>query len=124
MRWGLFWVGLFGLTGVGAGALGAHALKGSISEGSLEVFKTAVFYQLVHTLALWLSLSYLDRFAVVVWSARLFGVGIVLFSGSLYLLALTDWTWPGPITPLGGLAFMAGWLLLALFAWRVREGET
>jgi len=104
----------FALTAVMAGAFGAHGLRNLVSERSLEVFQTAVSYQMYHAIALVLA-ALLAGFGL---SRRLLGlaagfflVGILLFSGSLYTLVLTDIRWVGPITPIGGLCFMIGWAL-------------
>jgi uncharacterized membrane protein YgdD (TMEM256/DUF423 family) len=98
-----------------AGAFGAHGLRHLVSERGLEVFQTAVTYQMYHSIALvllaLLAGQGLPR-KLLVWSAGFFLAGILLFSGSLYLLVLTDIRWIGPITPLGGLCFMVGWALL------------
>ena len=97
---------------VALGAFGAHALKATLaSDGMTEVWNKAVLYHFVHALGL-LVLSALP--AVQRVTVILFVVGIVLFSGSLYLLALTNIKWLGAITPFGGLCFLAGWLWLAL----------
>jgi uncharacterized membrane protein YgdD (TMEM256/DUF423 family) len=101
---------------VAAGAFGAHGLKERISQHSLEIFETAVRYQMFHALAMILC-------AVIATSGArtagwLFQAGIVVFSGSLYLLALTETKWLGAITPVGGLAFLAGWAALAWSALR------
>jgi uncharacterized membrane protein YgdD (TMEM256/DUF423 family) len=107
-----------GFLGVAFGAFGAHALQGRLTSGMLGVFDTGVRYQLVHALAL---------VAVGILAARrptrlaaaagwCFASGIALFSGSLYLLALTDTTSFGLITPFGGLLLLAGWACLALTA--------
>lgn len=105
----------FALTAVMAGAFGAHGLRNLVSERSLEVFQTAVTYQMYHGIALvlvtLLSGLGLSR-RLLGFSAGFFLVGILLFSGSLYTLVLTDIHWVGPITPLGGLCFMIGWALL------------
>ncbi|HVU18049.1 MAG TPA: DUF423 domain-containing protein [Candidatus Didemnitutus sp.] len=112
--------GLVGLVGVTLGALGAHALRDTLAEhGSLDTWHTAVLYQLVHALAL-LALAG-GRFgtsrgsAAVAWA---WTAGVVFFSGSLYGLALGGPRWLGPVTPLGGLCFLAGWVLLIVVAWR------
>jgi uncharacterized membrane protein YgdD (TMEM256/DUF423 family) len=98
---------------VGFGAFGAHALKGTLqTNDSIEVWKTAVLYHFVHALAL-LVLAILPGVSRV--AAGLFIAGIVLFSGSLYLLALTNVKWLGAITPIGGLCFLAGWLCLVVW---------
>ena len=97
---------------VALGAFGAHALKATLTaHGMTEVWSKAVLYHFVHALGL-LVLSVLP--AVQRVTVILFVVGIVLFSGSLYLLALTNIKWLGGITPFGGLCFLAGWLWLAL----------
>ena len=100
----------FCFLGVGLGAFGAHALKGILEANqTTEAWKTAVLYHFIHALALLLlaALPVPSRAA-----ASLFVGGIVLFSGSLYLLALTNVKWLGAITPLGGLCFLVGWLWL------------
>ena len=109
---------------VGAGALGAHALKGSLTPVALAAFETAVRYQFFHALALLVIAGMLDspRHEAVKGAAWMLLIGIVFFSGSLYLLTLTAMRWPGPFTPLGGLFFVAGWLELAWGLWR--EGRS
>lgn len=103
------------LLAVMAGAFGAHGLRNLVSERGLEVFQTAVTYQIYHSIALvllaLLAGQGLPR-KLLGWSAGFFLAGILLFSGSLYLLVLTDIRWIGPITPLGGVCFMLGWALL------------
>ena len=104
--------------GVAAGAFGAHALRDRLSAAMLQTFQTGVTYQMYHALALIGVGILLGRFSVdgSVWltaSGWLFVVGTVLFSGSLYALALSGTTWLGAITPLGGLGFLVAWLLLA-----------
>ena len=98
--------------GVGFGAFGAHGLKGRISPEMLLVFETGARYQMYHAFAILLTALALARFDG--WLLRtagwLFTAGIVLFSGSLYALALTGVTVLGAITPIGGLAFLAGWV--------------
>lgn len=101
-----------GFLGVALGAFGAHGLREVLAAtGRAEEWKTAVFYHLMHAVLL-TALSLRSQVPKLVWS--LFAAGIVVFSGSLYLLALTNVRWLGAITPLGGLALLAGWLLLAL----------
>ena len=114
---------LSGLLAVAAGAFGAHALRDRLSADMLSVFQTGVSYQMYHALALLAVGSLLARFSTdgSVWltaSGWLFVAGSVLFSGSLYLLAVSGTTWLGAITPLGGLAFLLGWLALAIGIWR------
>lgn len=100
-----------------AGAFGAHGLRNLVSERSLEVFQTAVAYQMYHAIALVLVALFsgfgLSR-RLLTLAAGFFLAGILLFSGSLYTLVLTDMRWVGPITPLGGLCFMIGWALLLI----------
>lgn len=111
----------FGFTGVALGAFAAHGLKSRLSPEYLTIFQTGVTYQLVHTLALFgvalVAANLPGRLAA--WAGWLFCLGIVLFSGSLYGLTLTGITKLGIITPLGGLAFLLGWLCLGLAAWRL-----
>lgn len=112
---------LLGLAAVACGAFGAHALKKHYSPEDLEIWKTGALYHLVHAVLLvWLTHRIAARGAesrpgLLTAAAWAFTIGIVLFSGSLYALVLTQHQpWLGPITPLGGLSLMAGWLLLAL----------
>ncbi|WP_189572831.1 DUF423 domain-containing protein [Marinobacter zhanjiangensis] len=112
---------LIAMLAVMAGAFGAHGLRGMVSERALEVFQTAVTYQIYHAIALVL----VALLSATGLSRRLLGVaggfflaGIILFSGSLYLLVLTDIRWVGPITPLGGVCFMVGWAVLVAAALR------
>ncbi len=112
-------------TAVAAGAFGAHSLKISLQPEMLAVFETAVRYQMYHSFAL-LATGLASMFAEAVdltWIKRAgwcFALGIVLFSGSLYAMTLTGITVLGAITPLGGLAFIAGWLSLAWAVWKKR----
>ncbi|WP_210641802.1 MULTISPECIES: DUF423 domain-containing protein [unclassified Pseudomonas] len=111
----------FGFTGVALGAFAAHALKNRLSAEYLAIFHTGVTYQLVHTLAL-LGVALLATHIpgrIVTWAGVSFVVGILLFSGSLYLLTLTGISKLGIITPFGGVAFLIGWLCLGLAAWRL-----
>jgi uncharacterized membrane protein YgdD (TMEM256/DUF423 family) len=109
---------LAGFIGVGFGAFGAHALKGRLSAEMLGVFETGVRYQMYHAFAVLIVALAAARFDG--WMVRAAGwaftTGIVLFSGSLYALALTGVTALGAITPLGGLAFLVGWALLIAVA--------
>lgn len=101
-----------GFLAVALGAFGAHALKETLmANGTTEVWNKAVFYHFVHALVL-LLLATLPGTARMV--SALFGGGIVIFSGSLYFLALTNIRWFGAITPIGGLCFLAGWLWLII----------
>jgi uncharacterized membrane protein YgdD (TMEM256/DUF423 family) len=114
--------GLAGAIGVAAGAFGAHALKGRLSPEMLAVFEVGVRYHLIHALALlataWAYTRWESR--VVRAAGWLFLAGILIFSGSLYLLCLTGERWLGAVTPVGGTAFILGWLLLAWGAWAAR----
>lgn len=111
---------LLAALGVMLGAFGAHALKARVTPEMLEVWQTAVFYHLVHALAVLLVALLAVRLgASVGWIAMLFIAGILLFSGSLYALVLTGMRPLGMITPIGGVLFIAGWLWLAVTAWRV-----
>jgi uncharacterized membrane protein YgdD (TMEM256/DUF423 family) len=111
---------MLAMVGVAAGAFGAHALKSRLTPDMLAVFEVGVRYQLVHALALlavaWAITRWPGRAAL--YAGALFIAGIVLFSGSLYLLALTGERSLGAITPFGGVAFLAGWACLAWAAWR------
>jgi len=109
---------LLGGLGVALGAFGAHALKARLRPEKLETFETAVRYHLWHALALLGAAYAAARWPSSLSSAAgwLFAAGILLFSGSLYLLALSGKRWLGAITPMGGAAFIAGWLCLALAA--------
>jgi uncharacterized membrane protein YgdD (TMEM256/DUF423 family) len=107
-----------GFTGVTLGAFGAHGLKDRLSADMLAVFETAVRYHLVHAVALLASAALAARAQgrSVTMAGWFFTLGIVLFSGSLYTMALTGMTRLGMITPIGGLAFLVGWALLAIAA--------
>jgi uncharacterized membrane protein YgdD (TMEM256/DUF423 family) len=110
----------FGFLAVLAGAFGAHALRSRLSPDLLAVFETAARYQMYHALAL-LAVAWVASRSpapLTAWAGALFVVGTVLFSGSLYLLALTGARWLGAITPLGGVAFLAGWGCLVLAVWK------
>ncbi len=111
----LFWAAIAGFVGVAMGAFGAHGLKHMLSEHLLDVYKTAVSYQMWHALALGL-VSVLPPHKLLCWAGWLFVGGIVLFSGSLYLLAIFNIAWLGMITPFGGVAFLLAWGLLAFVA--------
>ena len=115
------WLGLgaaFALTGVAAGAFGAHSLRNILDAEALQVFETGVRYQLYHALALVALAALVPRLSggPGQWSGWLFVAGVLIFSGSLYLLALTGVRFLGAITPVGGLCFLAGWALLLYHA--------
>ncbi|MFQ5487126.1 MAG: DUF423 domain-containing protein [Gammaproteobacteria bacterium] len=103
------------------GAFGAHALRGVVAPERLTVYQTAVQYHFLHALGLLavaLMLEHLPRQRLLRWAGWTMIAGVVLFSGSLYLLSLSGIGWLGAVTPLGGLAFIAAWLLLAVAALR------
>ena len=110
---------LAGFLGVAAGAFGAHGLRSRLSPEMLAVFETAVRYQMYHVFALLVTAAVIGRagdarlLTIAGWS---FISGMVLFSGSLYALALTGASGLGAMTPLGGVAFLVGWACLAIFA--------
>jgi uncharacterized membrane protein YgdD (TMEM256/DUF423 family) len=113
VRSNLLAAGLLGFTGIVLGAFGAHALREQLAErGMTQVWQTAVLYHLLHALAL---------LALPAWTGvrRLWLAGVVLFSGSLYWLALGGPKILGPVTPLGGLTLLAGWALLAWKAFKL-----
>lgn len=117
---------LLGFIAVAAGAFGAHALRDSLSPRDLEIFETAVRYQLVHAVALlgvaaaWL--RWPEVSGLVALSGGFMTVGVAVFSGSLYLLVLTGTRWLGAVTPLGGVSLLVGWALLAWAAFRSGSG--
>jgi len=109
---------LCGFTGVALGAFGAHGLRSRLSPEMLAVFETGVRYHVYHALAVVATAAVAARLPgrAVPAAGWLFVLGILLFSGSLYLLALTGMTRLGAVTPIGGLAFLIGWALLAFAA--------
>jgi uncharacterized membrane protein YgdD (TMEM256/DUF423 family) len=100
------------------GAFAAHGLKSKLSETLLNTFQTGVQYQMYHSLALILLVILYRQMpqSLLFYSAGFMFAGIILFSGSLYMLALTQIKWFGPITPIGGVCFIVGWALLAAAA--------
>lgn len=108
----LFLAAIFGFTGVAMGAFGAHGLKAVLSEQAMEIYKTAVSYQMWHAPALGL-VALLPPQKLLRWAGYSLVAGILLFSGSLYLLAIFDLRWLGIVTPFGGVAFLLAWGLLA-----------
>ncbi|GEB30451.1 MULTISPECIES: DUF423 domain-containing protein [Brevibacillus] len=110
-----------GFLSVALGAFGAHALKEKLDEYSLGIFHTGVTYQTTHALALVLVallLKWYPDSSGLVWAGWCFAAGTVIFSGSLYTLAMTGIKVLGAITPIGGVLFLAGWALLAFHAWK------
>ncbi len=114
---GLGVAAIFGLLGVAAGAFGAHALRDQLGADALEIWKTGAHYQQVHAVIMAVAAfpagasSQARRLSVAA-----FGVGIVIFAGTLYGLAVGGPRWLGAVTPLGGLSLMVGWAALALHA--------
>lgn len=110
---------LSAMIGVGMGAFGAHGLKTIISPELLVVYQTGVSYQMYHALGL-IGIALIRLHAansrLLIWAGRLMFIGILLFSGSLYLLALLNLNWLGMITPIGGVCFLIAWLLITLYA--------
>ena len=105
--------GMLGLTAVMLGAFGAHGLRERLGT-LIEVYRTGVLYHLVHALAALAVALAADRLRRPRLIVGLFGAGVAIFSGTLYLLAITGLTWLGAITPIGGLLLMAGWAALIL----------
>ena len=121
LRGFLMLAAFFGFTGVALGAFAAHGLKNRLGAEYLAIFHTGVTYQLVHTLAL-LGVALLATQIpgrLTAWAGASFAIGILLFSGSLYLLTMTGVSKLGIVTPFGGLAFLVGWFCLGLAAWRL-----
>jgi len=118
------WGAVSGLLAVGLGAFAAHALEARLPAERLATFTTAADYQLAHALALLATawVGHVGRPVLARAAARAFLVGTILFSGSLYLLAVTGIRWLGAITPFGGVLFLAGWLLLAFACRRPGAG--
>jgi uncharacterized membrane protein YgdD (TMEM256/DUF423 family) len=127
-RWPRVLAALLGFLGVAAGAFGAHGLRGLVAPEQLQTWETAADYQLLHAVALlavsgWQQSTPSSRLQFwLLWACGLIAAGILLFSGSLYLLVLTNISAFGPITPIGGLALLAGWLIL-LACGLIRGGD-
>lgn len=124
--------GLLGATAVALGALGAHFLKsklstGLITETNLQTFDTAAKYQMYHAIMLFVIAFFVDSIKPLKAAAYCFITGILFFSGSLYLLAtagllgLENVRWAGPITPIGGLFFIAGWILISIAGFKLKN---
>jgi uncharacterized membrane protein YgdD (TMEM256/DUF423 family) len=123
-RWFITLAAFIGMLAVGLGAFGAHALKSRLDESALSVYQTAVQYQFYHSLALLgvgLFCLWQPQSRLLLASGIAFLAGILVFSGSLYLLSFTGIRWLGAITPIGGLALIAGWSLLLVTAWGLPE---
>ncbi|MEL4893934.1 DUF423 domain-containing protein [Crocosphaera sp. Alani8] len=108
---------------VAGGAFASHALKNKLSDRYLEIFETGTRYQMYHALGLVLIALLLTRVEMapvtMISAGYAFIIGVLIFSGSLYALSLTGIKWLGAITPIGGVAFIIGWLSLAIAAWRI-----
>jgi uncharacterized membrane protein YgdD (TMEM256/DUF423 family) len=124
---GMFWIRIGAVLmflGVALGAFGAHALRGRLAEDMLAVFETGIRYHFYHALGLfvvaWLSESHPSGW--VNGAGWCFLVGIVIFSGSLYILSMSGVRWWGAVTPIGGVAFLAGWLALTMATIRSAVG--
>lgn len=117
----LMYAAISGFLAVGFGAFGAHGIKPHIPADQYEVFQTGVLYHFIHTLVLLILALIIpkDNTSSIIWAKRLFFTGIILFSGSLYLLSTRELTdldgivYLGPVTPIGGICFLGGWILLA-----------
>lgn len=110
---------LTAMLSVALGAFGAHALKDKLSSDMMDTYQTGVQYHMLHAVGILLVALLIDKLPrprLALWAARLLLAGVVLFSGSLYALALSRVKALGAITPLGGVAFIAGWICLALAA--------
>jgi len=119
----IFTASILGALSVAIGAFGAHGMETTLqSNGRLETFETAVKYQFYHTIALLLlgilMLNMENHYFQ--WAYYSFLAGIVVFSGSLYTLSLTNITWLGAITPIGGVGFILGWVFLGLGVWNAK----
>ncbi len=127
-EWSRYWIGLgavFGLLSVAAGALGVHALRDVLDAGALNTFQTATRFQMYHALALVLTGLLFDRWRSRMLAAAgwLFTAGVVLFCGSLYILALTGTGVFGAVAPVGGASLIGGWVLLILSVFtRIKGG--
>ena len=110
----------FGLVSVALGAFAAHGLKAKLADYGKDIWATATEYQMYHALALILVAVLIKQgeHTLYSWAGFLFTIGILVFSGSLYVLALTQIKWLGAITPIGGTAMLAGWICLILAAVR------
>ena len=108
---------VLGAFGVGLGAFGAHALQDTLMRNQrLDTYQTAVLYHFIHTIALLLIGILLDKYFnnYLIWAGICMICGVVIFSGSLYVLSITNYAKLGMITPFGGLFFIAGWILLLI----------
>ena len=118
----LFLAAFFGFLSVALGALGAHSLKNILDEYGKSVYEKAVLYQMFHSMALFAVGVFQHLFKGISFSLAGFGflIGILLFSGSLYVLAISGVKWLGAITPIGGLSFLFGWAWLIFAISKIR----
>jgi uncharacterized membrane protein YgdD (TMEM256/DUF423 family) len=116
---------LLGATGVALGAFGTHTLRGQLPLAMLGVFETAVRYQMLHAPAILVAALAQSRRPAGWWrlSGWLWVGGIVIFSGSLYLMVATGWRWLGALTPLGGVLLIGGWCAAGYAGWLHLSGE-
>ncbi|MCA0332552.1 MAG: DUF423 domain-containing protein [Bacteroidetes bacterium] len=130
MRFSIITASILGITAVILGAFGAHGLKPVISAESLEAYRTGVSYQFYHTLAILACgiLYHISQNKAFLLASKFFLVGIILFSGSIYFLSTRQYTgieglgFLGPITPLGGLTFIAGWVIILISSLKLNKG--
>ncbi len=117
------YAGILGLLAVILGAFGAHALKNYAEVGMLKAWEKAVLYQFIHTLGLLILPTVAQKMesGIVKWIGVCWIIGVILFSGSIYLLVLTNLVWLGPVTPFGGLFFIAGWIFLIVGAFKSKK---
>lgn len=112
---------------VAIGAFGAHMLKEKIGADAIAVYETGVQYHMIHAIGLLiigLTAGHLGSSTKLKWAARLLFIGIIIFSGSLYVLSISGIKILGAITPIGGVAFIVGWLLLAIDVWQRGKGRS
>ncbi|NGM83026.1 DUF423 domain-containing protein [Paenibacillus sp. 7124] len=120
------WGALLAMLAVAVGAFGAHILKASLDESAMAVYETGVHYHMMHALGLLIvgfAAGQWGESGRLRWSGWLLIAGIILFSGSLYALSISGIKVLGAITPLGGVCFIAGWLLLALEGWSRKKAR-
>lgn len=106
---------------VGVGAFGAHGLKEVLTDKMLDIFETGVKYHFYHAIGLLiigLVAQLIPNSSLLQWSGWLMLAGIIIFSGSLYILSISGIRWIGAITPIGGLCFIVAWILLAIASWQ------
>jgi uncharacterized membrane protein YgdD (TMEM256/DUF423 family) len=120
-RWWIGFAGLLGMTAVVLGAFGAHGLRERLAPPMLEIYRTGALYHLVHAVAALAAALAADRLRWPRLVVGLFAAGIVVFSGSLYTLAITSKSWLGAVTPFGGVMLIAAWAVIATNLWPPRR---